>query len=363
MKSYVENDLDIRNSKIIRMQIEILKMQTNREIIRIMEMERLFNRIITIRRENIMKLQVKILELQINRENIRITEMEKLVDNKKKEESDKRRKIIENRKNLRKSVNIRLLNVRGLTLDKWVEMQNKYYINNPEANILCLTETHHKTERFQYNEGLNRIDVMREISDKGGGGIQLVTKKRDGLTFKKIENKNPDFLELEGKLLGIETKMIIVYMDSDKGKEGIERNTVIRKAVEERIINNEKKGLMILGDFNGHLSLLENRKEDMNGKMVLEWMEEFGLTLLNATKKCKGVFTRIERGQKSAIDLVLVNKEIYGICENMEIDEEKREVQFSDHNMITLTMKNDKEKGVKMKKGKWIEKTYYKNKT
>ena len=64
------------------------------------------------------------------------------------------------------------------------------------------------------------MEVMREMVDKGGGGIQMILKKRDGFIFKKIENKNPDFLETEGKFMGIDMKIIVIYMDSDKGKEG-----------------------------------------------------------------------------------------------------------------------------------------------
>ena len=94
----------------------------------------------------------------------------------------------------------------------------------------------------------------------------------------------------------------------------------------------------------------------------MEWMEEYGLILMNATQKCRGVYTRIERGKKSAIDLVLVNKKIYEICEDMEIDEEKREICFSDHTMVTLELSNRQEGGVNMKKGGWIEKTYYSKK-
>ena len=84
-------------------------------------------------------------------------------------------------------------------------------------------------------------------------------------------------------------KIILVYFDVDRGPKGLARNKIIRENIEEKIANNERKGLIILGDFNGHLNLLEeDRKTDKNGTMVLEWMEEFNLKLINATEMCRG---------------------------------------------------------------------------
>ena len=38
---------------------------------------------------------------------------------------------------------------------------------------------------------------------------------------------------------------------------------------------------MIIRDFNGHLEDLDGRKDDKNGKMVKEWINEFDLMLMN----------------------------------------------------------------------------------
>ena len=50
--------------------------------------------------------------------------------------------------------------------------------------------------------------------------------------------------------------------------------------------------------------MLENRKEDPNGEMVLKFLEDYDLTLLNADERCEGTYTWHERGQMSDIDMV-----------------------------------------------------------
>ena len=46
----------------------------------------------------------------------------------------------------------------------------------------------------------------------------------------------------------------------------------LRREVEERIENNRSKGLVVLGDMNGHLEILEDRREDINGRMIMASM-------------------------------------------------------------------------------------------
>merc|ERR1739840_78220 len=119
-----------------------------------------------------------------------------------------------------------------------------------------------------------------------------------------------------------------------------------------------KEGMVILGDFNGHLDILEDRKEDENGKMVMEWISTYGLILLNAEEICSGKYTWSRGEQKSAIDFVLVNENMYKRIRKMEIDEEQEVVDYSDHNLITVTMSMEQKKK-EFKKNKWRKGKYY----
>ena len=165
-------------------------------------------------------------------------------------------------------------------------------------------------------------------------------KKTKNLDFKKIENKNKDILEVEGKCFGNKLRIILVYFDVDKSKKGERVNAKIRKDVEKRMKVKDDEGLIILGDFNGHIRGLGPHETDFNGKMILEWLSTYNLTLLNMDDKCKGTTTWIKdyKNQESTVDFVLVNNNLYKKFVGMNIDEEKDEIDISDHHLITLTL-------------------------
>ena len=105
--------------------------------------------------------------------------------------------------------------------------------------------------------------------------------------------------------------------------------------METKIENNDKEGLMIVGDFNGHINLLEQRKTDYNGQMVMDWMAEYNLTLLNMDERCEGLYTWKRGKQRSAIDFMLVNRKMYEMFEKMTIDENREKVDLSDHSLMS----------------------------
>ena len=65
----------------------------------------------------------------------------------------------------------------------------------------------------------------------------------------------------------------------------------LRREIEERIEKNSSRGVVVLGDVNGHLEILEDRREDINGRMIMDWMSVYELKLLNANEKCEGKYT------------------------------------------------------------------------
>ena len=73
------------------------------------------------------------------------------------------------------------------------------------------------------------------------------------------------------------------------------------------------------------------------------------MEILNTHPKCKGLWTREEKGSKSVLDYVLVNKEHQESVEEVIIDEEKvitpytkgnsvDERTYTDHNTITIKL-------------------------
>ena len=186
----------------------------------------------------------------------------------------------------------------------------------------------------------NKENVNDESKTKRGGGLEIILQKGKQFIFEKRENTNKDFMEIEGTCLGIKMKIILVYFDVDKTKEGEKINAKLRKDIEKRMEVKDDEGLIILGDFNGHIRGLGPHETDFNGKMILEWMSNYSLILLNMDEKCQGVTTwsRDYKNQHSAVDFVLVNNNIYKKFCNMKIDEKKDVLDISDHHLVTFSL-------------------------
>ena len=176
--------------------------------------------------------------------------------------------------------------------------------------------------------------------------MKVIGRIDQKVKLNKLEGENDDILEIEGVIFGLKVKIILVYFDCSKNKSGDEfdHNRNMEREIRKMIENNKSEGLIILGDFNAHLYMLEDRKEDANGDMILELVEDYDLTLLNADERCEGVFTWQARGQKSAIDMILVNRKVFEYCSKIVIDEKGEESNFSDHNMFTVDL-NLRERG------------------
>ena len=254
---------------------------------------------------------------------------------------------------------IELININNLDKQKMGELEELFFGKGDEYRILCLTETHHKWKKIETSEGLESFTKMRKVEDKKGGGLQILMKKHKQVNFAKRKSMNRDILEIEGRCFGMQIKIILVYFDSNKGESGRSRNEEIRKEVESKIKKNRSECLLILGDLNAHLSLLEDKKEDANGKMVKKWIEDYDLMLMNADDRCKGKYTWAARGQKSAIDFVFVNRKLYEVCGEMRIDERKDIFDLSDHCLVSLDIKTRENGKNKFRKKRWKSGIYY----
>ena len=256
-----------------------------------------------------------------------------------------------------------MLNTQGFGHVKYLELENKYLKEGKEYNIICLTETQKKEEIVKVSEGLYKYVTMRDKEEKRGGGLMILGRDDTQVDWEKGKEKNhKDILILKGTCFGIKMKIILVYFDATKKKDGVDfdRNRELEKEVEREMKGEEGEGVMVLGDFNAHLNVLEEeREDDENGKMVMRWVEE-GMILMNADEICEGKYTwGNTRGARSAIDLVMANEEMYRVIEGMEIDEEGKEIGFSDHNMVTVSLKLRDGKGERYRDKEWEKRVYY----
>lgn len=91
---------------------------------------------------------------------------------------------------------------------------------------------------------------------------------------------------------------------------------------------------MLLGDFNGHVGFLGEQKLNIYGKLILEWLEKYDLTMLNDVCECKGVYTWSINNMKRVIDYMLINERLSGKILDIKIDENKEMFDLSGHNLV-----------------------------
>ena len=93
--------------------------------------------------------------------------------------------------------------------------------------------------------------------------------------------------------------------------------------------------LVCLGDMNGRLTSLEpNIVTDVNGKMLEDWVNRLDMHHLNLTEQCTGTYTFRSKNGKSAIDHILVNEWLFEKYLGIHIDEDKTQLDISDHCVV-----------------------------
>lgn len=252
---------------------------------------------------------------------------------------------------------INVINVNGLTKGKYAEIEKTFL--EKELNIVCITETKLLQEKILLGKNIEHFTVMREENDTKGGGLMILHKKSDKLSFNKVDSGHKDILVIEGKCNNQKIKIILVYFGVKKTKKANDANDEMRKKV-EKIMNkaDENEALVVLGDFNAHTGEIGYQDIDHNGKMIHEWFNEYDLILLNYDEKCTGEVTWTRGNQNSTIDYILVNETMYDKFISMTIDEDKEIYDLSDHNLLTARFEI-KRKERKNRSKKEIEREYF----
>lgn len=263
-----------------------------------------------------------------------------------------------NAKTVVNSIELCLINIQGLTKQKLMEIES----NISEKKIYFLTETQQKYDKLMVSKGLSKVESNRDMKDKKGGGLMIIYNNNI-FEIEKMETEHKDILYTSWKLHNLELRIILVYFSSGNTEEDKQRDKHIRTECERLIQKNlDNKGLIVLGDFNGHVGFIGSQKVDRNGEMVIEWMSDYDLTLLNGDEKCEGQYTWGRQRQKSAIDFVLMNKKAYKLFKKMEIDEDKDIMDLSDHNLITVTLEIRMYNGNRYRGKEWEEIVYFSRK-
>jgi len=78
---------------------------------------------------------------------------------------------------------------------------------------------------------------------------------------------------------------------------------------------------------------------------MMDFVDKWNFSILNADDRCDGLYTRVHRNERTVIDYYLVNEQMYERFEQMEIDEKKEKYDMSDHCYMSacFRMKRSKE--------------------
>ena len=216
-------------------------------------------------------------------------------------------------------------------MEKAVELEELLSGREGAVVILGLTETQQKYRKVDFGDNILRLDKMREIDDKKGGGLTILMNKPEKTSMREIPSDDCDVMRVEVELGSIVINVLLVYIDG-KLKSRFEKTYRCINGEMEKIKENEY--IIILGDFNSHVGFLGPQKLEEKGRLLLNLIEKWNLIMLNGDQRCLGEITRVQGRQRSAIDYILVNQNLYNKFVDMEIDEDKRKYDLSDHCLL-----------------------------
>ena len=113
------------------------------------------------------------------------------------------------------NLEILLLNTLTINATKVQTVINEFMQDELCTNIFCFTET--KVENLNFKPiGLKIFSKQRHKREKKGGGLMIGYKEDRKITMEEINVESNDILAIEGLIRGCKTRIILVYMDSNK---------------------------------------------------------------------------------------------------------------------------------------------------
>ena len=177
-------------------------------------------------------------------------------------------------------MNVYLINVQGLTLNKKIEIERIISENGECVNIVAVVETQMKYRKMDWSKGIEMVDKIRKEQDKKGERL-LIAAGGDRCIFDKLSNVSEDLLIVRVKTVGFEVVIFVIYLDvKDR-----ERNRKIDEDVERNLEKHEDKNILFIGDFNGHLGFIGTQQINFNGQLIMKLMEGLNLTLLHGVER------------------------------------------------------------------------------
>ena len=143
----------------------------------------------------------------------------------------------------------------------------------------------------------------------------------------------------------------VVYAPQEK-ETNVNKLKLMYKSIKEQIkeAKAKRQEVLIVGDFNCKVgTIVAGNTEEISkgGKLLKELIKNQNLRLLNTSKKCNGLWTRVEGEKKSVLDYMIVEAENEELVKGMWIDNEREYTPkhlvegrnvYTDHNTMILEM-------------------------
>ncbi|XP_072039457.1 uncharacterized protein [Amphiura filiformis] len=209
-------------------------------------------------------------------------------------------------------------------------------------------------ESFLKNEECINVNgykwVGKNRSCKGGGGIGFLVSDQVNIVDDNLCNSQSDEYErlwLKIDIDKVTALHVAVAYFPVQGTNTELVNDLYNQLLADIIqIENSNCGvdphILLMGDFNGRIGDViygGDPVRNSNGELLLEFVDNAHLEILNCNRKCKGKITWFRHPYSSTIDYFLSSNITEKYIVDMLVDEERHLNIGSDHNMLITNIK------------------------
>lgn len=195
------------------------------------------------------------------------------------------------------------------------------FINNRKIDIVLLNET--KLDN-SFTSNINNYEIIRKDRNNRGGGVAIIINNE--VDFEIIDSYDSFNLEIISIKVYVNNKEFIIicfYLPPNATFP----NEFFKKIEKE-------KNLIVAGDLNCKSKSWYSRKENKNGKLLDEYLENSNLQII---RNKKPTYFNKANNQMDILDLIITCSNLAPKIINMEIVESEL---ISDHFPIIFNLKN-----------------------